>query len=382
MTRTRPTCSAALWLILIALAILGFGLGVNVVFAIPAKAEALYGPASNRISTTQRYLLSYRLVNDQDLLLNPTNPAGDPVEFSIAPDQTVDSILIGLESKGLIPDAEAARNFLVYTGLDTQIQSGDFTLNPALPAIEVLAALLDSRSRDVTLIILAGWRLEEIAASLPTTGLEISAEEFMTAAGKRGYAVGIMQEIPAGVNLEGFFPPGNYQVERALEAEDLVRLLLNEFDALLPYEIKTGIEQQGLSLYQGVILASIVEREAVLEEEMPIIASVFYNRLAIGMLLETDPTVQYAIGYNANQGTWWTNPLSFSDLEYDSPYNTYLYPGLPPTPIANPSLSALQAVAFPAQTPYYYFRAACDDSGRHNFSQTYEEHLANACQSN
>jgi UPF0755 protein len=159
-----------------------------------------------------------------------------------------------------------------------------------------------------------------------------------------------------------------------------VGLLLLEFSNTLSYEIKAGIEQQGLSLYEGVILASIVEREAILAEEMPIIASVFYNRLAIGMRLETDPTVQYAIGYNPGQGTWWTNPLSLSDLQIDSPYNTYLYPGLPPSPISNPSITALQAVAFPAQTPYYYFRAACDGSGRHNFSETYDQHLSNACE--
>jgi UPF0755 protein len=134
-----------------------------------------------------------------------------------------------------------------------------------------------------------------------------------------------------------------------------------------------------LNLYKGVILASIVSREAIVEDEMPLIASVFYNRLNGGEKLETDPTVQYALGYNEAQGTWWTNPLSAADLLFDSPYNTYLYPGLPPGPISNPGLAALRAVAFPAQTPYKYFRAACDGSGRHLFAETFEEHLGNAC---
>ena len=97
------------------------------------------------------------------------------------------------------------------------------------------------------------------------------------------------------------------------------------------------------------------------------------------MKLDADPTVQYAVGYNSAQGTWWTNPLSHADLATDSPYNTYLYHGLPPGPIANPGLTALQAVAYPAQSPYYYFRALCDNSGRHIFAQTYAEHVANAC---
>jgi UPF0755 protein len=97
------------------------------------------------------------------------------------------------------------------------------------------------------------------------------------------------------------------------------------------------------------------------------------------MKLDSDPTVQYALGYNSTQNTWWTNPLTANDLQTQSPYNTYLNAGLPPGPIANPSISALQAVAFPAQTPYYYFRARCDGSGRHLFAATLEEQVKNAC---
>ena len=110
---------------------------------------------------------------------------------------------------------------------------------------------------------------------------------------------------------------------------------------------------------------------------MPRIASVFLNRRAIGMKLDSDPTVQYALGFNND--TWWTNPLSLADLQVDSPYNTYLNPGLPPGPICNPGLAALKAVAFPEQTPYFYFRAACDHSGRHLFAETFEQHKSNAC---
>jgi UPF0755 protein len=122
-----------------------------------------------------------------------------------------------------------------------------------------------------------------------------------------------------------------------------------------------------------------VERESVNEEEMPLIASVFLNRLSIDMKLDADSTVQYALGYNESQQTWWTNPLRGEDLTIDSAYNTYLYPGLPPGPIANPSLNALRAVAFPGQTPYFYFRAACDGSGNHLFAETFEQHVENAC---
>ncbi len=109
------------------------------------------------------------------------------------------------------------------------------------------------------------------------------------------------------------------------------------------------------------------------------IASVFYNRLAIDMPLQTDPTVQYALGFNAAHSTWWTNPLSLDDLKVDSPYNTYIHPGLPPGPISEPGLAALRAVAFPAQSNYYYFQARCDKSGLHNFAETLEQHQQNKC---
>jgi UPF0755 protein len=98
-----------------------------------------------------------------------------------------------------------------------------------------------------------------------------------------------------------------------------------------------------------------------------------------GAELASDPTIQYALGFNQEQGTWWTNPLSLHDLQVNSPYNTYVNKGLPPGPISNPDLAALRAVAFPAQTKYYYFRAACNGSGRHLFAETYAEHLANEC---
>ena len=113
---------------------------------------------------------------------------------------------------------------------------------------------------------------------------------------------------------------------------------------------------------------------------MPLIASVFLNRLRADMNLAADPTVQYALGYNQAQESWWTNPLSLEDLEFSSPYNTYLNPGLPPGPICNPSLAAIEAVASPADTTYFFFRAACDGSGRHSFAESFDEHLGNACE--
>jgi UPF0755 protein len=182
-----------------------------------------------------------------------------------------------------------------------------------------------------------------------------------------------------GESLEGYLYPGSYTLPRETTLTGLLPQILMNFETQVTSEIRNGFDSQGLDLCQAVTLASIVQREAVLDEEMPMIASVFYNRLNSGALLASDPTVQYALGFNPEQNTWWTNPLSLQDLKVDSPYNTYIYNGLPPGPISNPGLAALKAVAFPAQSPYYYFRSACDGSGRHVFSKTFEEHLSNEC---
>jgi UPF0755 protein len=185
--------------------------------------------------------------------------------------------------------------------------------------------------------------------------------------------------IPAGATAEGFLSPGKYTLPRTTSAEQLVFLLLQSFSSRLTPELQSGLTSHGLTVFQAVTLASIVQREAVVADEMPMIASVFYNRLGINMRLQTDPTIQYALGYDTARGTWWTNPLSLDDLKVDSPYNTYLHAGLPPGPISNPGLAALQAVAAPAKSNYLYFQARCDKSGLHVFAETLEQHQQNNC---
>jgi UPF0755 protein len=134
---------------------------------------------------------------------------------------------------------------------------------------------------------------------------------------------------------------------------------------------------QGFGVREAVTLASIIQREAVVAEERPLMAGVFLNRLNQGILLQADPTVQYAVGYQAENASWWKSPLSLADLQSSSPYNTYVHSGLPPGPISNPGLGALSAVAEPIETEYLFFVADCtaEVRGSHIFSQTFEEHL-------
>jgi UPF0755 protein len=267
----------------------------------------------------------------------------------------------------------------MYSGLDKTIQAGEYSLNPTMNAIDLAHALQDATPAHVTFRILPGWRLEEIAAALPFSGLNIPPDEFLASADIPRSGFIFSSQLPPNATLEGFIYPDTYEMTRTLTLEALIRIALDEFQTHLTQDLQDGFNSHGLDIYAAVTLASIIQREAVLDGEMPMIASVFYNRLAAGNKLDSDPTVQYALGYNQGQKTWWTNPLSLADLEIDSPYNTYLYTGLPPGPIANPGLEALKAVAYPDSSPYFYFRAACDGSGRHVFAITFEEHVANAC---
>lgn len=343
------------------------------------RVETAFGPPSPALDLIQRTRLSSQLFFQQEQLQQATNPIGDSQTFEIPLGESPLVIAAQLETLGLISDAGAFINYLTYSGLDTSLQAGEFTLNPANTPVEIAHLLQDATPSEVTLSILSGWRMEEIGETLPTSGLEFTAQEFLNAARNPAHFATLPADIPEDGSLEGYFPPGSYRLAREINADQLVDLLIEQFLDNLTQELRDGFSNQGLSLHQAVTLASIVEREAVVAEEMPMIASVFLNRLAIGMSLEADSTAQYARGFNPEQNTWWTNPLSIRDLQFDSTYNTYLYPGLPPGPIANPSQRALRAVAFPAQSPYYYFRAICDNSGKHTFSETFEEHLSKNC---
>jgi UPF0755 protein len=379
MSKRRNRTGLTLSIGCIAILCLGACLLFGGYLEINRRVEAAFGPPSPQLSLIQRLRLSTQLLLQNDQLQRPYNPIGDSETFQIPLGLSPLIIASQLESAGLIPNAGAFINFLTYTGLDTTLQAGEYTLSPASSPIEIAYILQDATPSEVTLSILSGWRMEEIAATLPTSGLQVPPQEFISAAGNQGNLTNLPLDFPQNGNLEGFFPPGSYRLARETTADQLVSFLVGEFTANLTPEILDGIQNQGINLYQAVTLASIVEREAIVGEEMPLIASVFLNRLEIGMPLEADSTVQYARGFNPEQNTWWTNPLSSRDLQFDSPYNTYIYPGLTPGPIANPSLRALRAVAFPAQTPYYYFRATCDQSGKHTFSETFEEHLSKGC---
>ena len=356
--------------------IFAFACFLVTVFYVPSQATWVYGASSPSLSLPQRIQYSAMLLWYDGLLTRPLDVNGAEQAFTVNPGESVDSIANRLEEVGLIRDAGALRSYLIYSGLDTSIQSGEYKLSTKLSAIEIARELQDATPEEVSFVILPGWRMEEIAASLPTSGLSITPDEFLNSA-RQPYAD--YDFLVGATTTEGFLYPDTYIVPRGVTVDLFVHGLLRNFGLHLTRELTNEYERRGLTVYQAVTLASLVEREAVHDEEKPLIASVYLNRYAISMKLDADPTVQYALGYSFVQQSWWTSPLTLIALQVNSPYHTYLNVGLPPTPIANPSMEALRAVAFPAETTYLYFRAKCDDSGFHDFSETFDEHLANGC---
>ncbi len=342
----------------------------------PYHVARTYGPPGENLGGFQRFRYAALMLWHGQALTHPLDSRAGEIPFKVNPGEGAAAVAIRLEQEGFIGDAEAFVAYLVYAGLDTSIQAGEFTLSPALAPAQIARKLQDATPSQIKFVVLPGWRLEEVAAALPTSGFNIAPDAFLSEARRPARRFDF---FPAEATAEGFLLPGAYTLPRGLDARGLVETLMNNFALALSPEMRAAFERQGLNVYQAVTLASIVQREAVQAEEQPIIASVFLNRLAMGMRLETDPTVQYAIGLNPATGSWWKSPLALVDLQIDSPYNTYRINGLPPGPIASPALSALQAVAYPAQTPYYFFRARCDGSGLHLFAETFEGHLQNAC---
>lgn len=349
---------------------------IAIVFYAPLLAARSFGPPTPRLDAWSRVLYGWRLLWDRQDLTVPRMVGAPEQEFVVEIGESVVSIANRLEEAGILRNADAFRLYLLWTGQDTSVQAGHYRLSAAMTAQEIARALQSPTPGQAVLVVLAGWRMEEVALALPSSGLEVSPQEFLRAASAPPHFGGM---LPAGASAEGFLFPDQYILPRQTDAESLVVLLVQNFALHLTPALRQGFAQNGLDVYQAVTLASLIEREAMVDEEMPLLASVFYNRLKAGMALGSDASVQYALGYNDAQNTWWTNPLSALDLEIDSPYNTYRYSGLPPGPICSPSLAALQAVASPATTSYLYFRARCDGSGRHLFAETYEEHQRNAC---
>ena len=333
--------------------------------------------------------LSVYLEANRARLSQPAGVDPQPVRFVVPPGSPAKVIAQDLQAAGLVGDALLFEAYVRAGGLASQLEAGEYTLNATMTIPEIAAALQNSIAPGVTVAVRPGWRLEQTADYLVQAGVA-SGEEYRRAAlaadlselapeVRQRYS--FLQLLPAGQSLEGYLYPDSYQLPRdGATAADLLQRQLDEFEQQVMPVYWEAIAQgtSTLELHDVLTVASIVEREAVLDEERPIIAGVYLNRLARGMRLEADPTVQYAMGYQPDSGQWWKTPVFLEEYsQVISPYNTYLNAGLPPGPIAAPRLASIRAVLDPAQHDYLYFVAEPGRTGRHVFARTFEEHLEN-----
>lgn len=278
-----------------------------------------------------------------------------PKIFVVQKGEGVREIANNLKREGLIKDPIVFFLLARQKGLDKQIQAGDFRLNPSLSAEEV-ATNLTHGTLDIWTTIPEGLRADEIA--------DILKKQIPS------YQESWRAVLDAN---EGYLFPDTYLIPRDADINLVLSLFKNNFQQ--KYDSVKGEKTTNLSDPQTITVASIIEREAVFAEDRPLVASVLINRLNLGMALGSDPTVMYALGYDIQTKSWWKKDLTVDDLVINSPYNTRKVAGLPPGPISNPGLSAIEAALKPASTDYLYFYS--DKKGHLHFATTLEGHNAN-----
>lgn len=283
---------------------------------------------------------------------NPKNQTSQI--FVVTRGAGVREIANSLKAKGLIKDPIV---FFLQTkrlGLDKELEAGDFRLSPSMDLNTIIQNLTHG-TLDIWVTIPEGLRAEEIA-EIFKKNIPSYKPEWTEALATR----------------EGYLFPDTYLIPRNADINLVISLLNNNFNKKYS-SINSG--KSGLSQKEIVAIASLIEREAKFSSDRPLVASVILNRLKIGMKLDIDATVQYALGWEEDKKTWWKKNLTNDDLKISSPYNTYRSASLPPTPISNPGLSSLLSVTNPSKTNYFYYIS--DKSGNLHFATTLKEHNAN-----
>lgn len=336
---------------------------------------------SDPLGFARETYLRWTVSNRQEDLERSPGTSTDEIPFVIAAGDTPTTVATKLFNSSLIVDAQLFVDYMIVEDLDTRLQQGTYFLNQAMAIPTVAQTITDRNNSAVVLTVQPGMRIEQVASAIDgQTRLNFTGADFLALVQN---ATGVDPAyltnygIPIGGTLEGFLFPDTYIVSPNISAAELLNSMLMRFEDEVGNQLLIDTVQQGYSMREIVTIASIVEREAVWDDEHPLIASAYRNRLDIGMKLDADPTVQYAL--QGSRGSWWPNITRADYTGVQSPYNTYLNTGFPPHPISNPSLSAIRAAVYPAESSYIFFRARCDGSNYHDFAVTYEEHLANGC---
>lgn len=291
--------------------------------------------------------------------LQPVDQANKATtRFIIPKGQAISVIGARLVEAGLIKNALAFRVMVKVNKLEQAIQAGSFDLSPSLTTLEI-AQYLTTGTQDTWITILEGWRMEEIAESLDVQDLDaFDKDEF----------------VKLAEASEGMLFPDTYLIPREMSTANIHSMLINTFERKITQGLAEEISASDRDFRDILIMASLVEREARTYEQMRTVAGILWNRIDLGMALQVDATLQYVAGYNKAQQTWWAPPTA-QQKQLESKYNTYLHPGLPPQPIANPGIDAVKATLLPVDTNDLFYIHATD--GKMYTAETLEEHNAN-----
>lgn len=296
---------------------------------------------------------------------NTFQATNERVAFEIEKENTGVDIAQKLEDAGLVRSGFAFRLAIRITGEGYKLQSGHYEIPKKISVHDLIPLLQDGKDKEISLTIPEGYTIGDIANLLEKEKI-CSAQDFLDRA-KVLHPYPYMRGVQASTYpIEGFLFPSTYKIPVGASADDVIKIMADEFDKQLTPDLRQKAQAQGLNVFQLVTLASLVEKEALFDEDRPIIAAVFKRRLQEGMPLQSDATISYILGYAKVH-------VTLADTKLQSPYNTYINPGLPPGPICNPGIKSLEAVANAGNTDYRFFVA--DKEGHNHFSKTYEEHL-------
>jgi UPF0755 protein len=290
-----------------------------------------------------------------------------PVEVVVEEGDTLSTVAGKLEEAGVIESAAFFKLEARVKGQGTEIKAGEYRIRPGEDSEEILATLTSGEeTATVTITVPEGLTIEQTAQVVAEQS-DIEAGDFKEAARETGYPYAFLED-PAVETTEGFLFPKQYEFEEGIDARQVVRRQLEQYlIETQNLDFKSAGERLNLSEYELLTVASLIERESANAEERPLVASVIYNRLREDMPLQIDATIQYARGEPKEN-------LSLEDLEVDSPYNTYKNTGLPPGPIASPSLDSIEAALNPAKTDYLYYVLTADGES-HHFTDDYDDFL-------
>jgi UPF0755 protein len=283
-----------------------------------------------------------------------------------------------LKDAGLIKYERAFTKRVQNSEYRGKLQSGTFTLNTGmntLQMIETLSPVIEADTPVDKLVIPEGFTIEQIALRCENQNI-CTEQEFLNAINSVTTSqFEYLADVPSTANvkykLQGYIFPATYDIYQDTTAESLVKTMLQTFDNYYTEDLQARAAELGYTSFEVVTRASIVEREAKLEDERSIIAGVINNRLAAGMMLQMCPTVLYPL----TDGMYDVGRVLYEDLELDSPYNTYMYEGLPAGPICNPGIACINAVLYPTESNYLYYHVADTETGAHIFTETYQEHI-------